>query len=767
MAGGKGTRLRPVTSICPKPMIKIMDKPVLGYILELLKRNGITDVCMTLGYMPEVIKSYVKGENFGLNIETRVEKTPLGTAGGVKGCADFIGEEDFLVISGDGICDFDLKECIAFHKEKNAEVTIVLYSHPAPTEYGLVVTNEDGRIERFIEKPSWDAVCTDCINTGIYIISAGILREIPDDVSYDFGKDLFPKLLEKKRRMYGIRADGYWCDIGGTEAYLQCCADILQGKGKVDIDVPRVRKGVWSGTEICENDVLITPPVYIGKNASLGKRVRLGPNTVIGDDSVIGNGAYIGSSIIDGASIGENASVSGSILCRGVSVGRDCVIEEGTTVGEKAKIGDKCFVFPKVKIWQEREIPAGTRLKDNVVSGMLKESLSFGSGSTIGGEFNIDITPSVCTDIGAALSSFGKVGIGSGGGSAAIVAADAISCGIRSSGGEAIRLDSPFPSALSFSASVLGLSASVFVKSEENSVTLMFFDGDGRALPRDKQRKIEASFSGDMKRANGKNAGTETLISGSLYSYIAGAASNACGESTQLKVSVSGGGAENRALKEALLKIGCVLSEKRREIPSFAAESGGFQLSAIDERGRPILPEKMLVLTALAEFENGCGVIAVPYGAPAALDILARDMGAKLLRLQRDGDEAERLYKKQIFMRDGIFAAVKICSAMQKRQEALASLLDRLPSFSVVSRDVRISGGRGEIMKKLALCFSETAAEFFEGLHVKTDSGTVSIKPNSEIGSIRISAEGESAETAEELCCGFERMARKLDLEKT
>ena len=170
LAGGEGTRLRPLTARRPKPMVKILDQTVLDHTVALLKKTGITEICMTLGYLPEMIRaSFGDGSSLGVRIETRVETHPLGTAGAVKACADFIGQEDFLVLSGDAVCNFDLKAVIEAHKAAHAQASLVLYSHDRPLEYGLVITQPDGRISRFVEKPGWEGVCTDLVLSLIHI----------------------------------------------------------------------------------------------------------------------------------------------------------------------------------------------------------------------------------------------------------------------------------------------------------------------------------------------------------------------------------------------------------------------------------------------------------------------------------------------------------------------------------------------------------------------------------------------------------------------
>src|SRR5438477_3208408 len=217
MAGGEGTRLRPLTSNQPKPMVPIVGKPCMEHILELLKVHGFEDVIVTVAFLPQAIRSYFgDGDALGLRVSYSVEESPLGTAGSVRLAADQL-DETFLVISGDALCDIDLTALIDFHKEKGAAVTIGLKSVDNPLEFGIVVTDEDGRIERFLEKPSWGQVFSDTINTGIYVMEPEALSHVPAEGPYDFSKQLFPLLLEMGRPLYGQVCDGYWQDIGNPE----------------------------------------------------------------------------------------------------------------------------------------------------------------------------------------------------------------------------------------------------------------------------------------------------------------------------------------------------------------------------------------------------------------------------------------------------------------------------------------------------------------------------------------------------------------------
>ena len=235
MAGGEGTRLKPVSGDTPKPLVPLCGRPVMEHIVLLLKKHGITDICCALKYRPEEIQSYFgSGEKWGVSMQYRIETEALGTAGGVKNCADFYGSEDFLVISGDAICDFDLTHFIAEHEKRQSAVSLALYPHPEPLRYGLALCGKDGCVRSFVEKPDWSRVVTNLVNTGIYILSPEAMNEVPEDEVFDFAKDLFPRLLEEGKKLFGYVADGYWCDIGTPKSYYQCCVDALEDRLTLD-----------------------------------------------------------------------------------------------------------------------------------------------------------------------------------------------------------------------------------------------------------------------------------------------------------------------------------------------------------------------------------------------------------------------------------------------------------------------------------------------------------------------------------------------------
>lgn len=764
LAGGEGTRLRPLTAVCPKPMIRILDRPVLEYILALLHKSGIDDVCLTLKYLPDVVTAHFgDGSAFGVRLQSRLESVPLGTAGSVRSCLDFIEDEDVLVISGDCVCDFDLRSCVDFHRERGADATIVLFNHQEPTEYGLVVTGSGGRIERFAEKPPWENVVTGDVSTGIYILSPRAVHSIPDTMTYDFGRDLFPLMLRENRRLFAVRAEGYWCDIGSPESFLECCRDVLAGKVRLQLKSPRVQGGVWSSSFLPPGTVS-APPLYVGENVVIESDARLGPNTVIGSGSFIARGASVKNSIVDGAVIKAEAVLGGAIVGSGAVVGENAILREGCVIGDRCILGNDCIIEEKVKIWPSRKIPPGGRIAENVADGMPKSSLSFSSAGAVSGEFGSVITPESCLAVGSAAAA-GPCGVAHDGKAASALLAEAICCGAAAAGGRVTLLDAPYPAAAAFAGGLYGLETTVFCSCRDGDAMLFFFGPGGIAVPRSAERRFEAALRGDVKRVPGHAVSIVRRITGSCDAFETRAVSE-CGKNGALTVAVLGRSPENKTLSAVLKEAGCTLSEQKRGIPSFEVSGGGFSLSAADEEGRRIEPDRMLLITALAAFEMGCREIAAPFSAPAALDRLAANMGGRVLRLERDPEEAVELYSKQPFMHYGAFAAALICRIMREKKATLAGLSARAPSFTTTEREVPIASARGEIMTALRTSCAEMATDLCDGLAAYTGTaGRIRIIPRRDRAAVVIRAENETEELAEELCYDFERRLRKLDAE--
>src|SRR5438093_932177 len=254
----------------------------MEHLLELLREHGMHEVIVTVAFLPQAIRGYFGGgETLGMEIGYSVEESPLGTAGSVRLAGRQL-DETFLVISGDALCDVDLSALVAFHKEKGAAVTIGLESVENPLEFGIVVVDDEGRVERFLEKPSWGQVFSDTINTGVYVLEPEVLDHVPADRPFDFSKELFPLLLEMGRPIYGLPMEGYWQDIGNLDQYRQANFDALDERVQLTIPSIRLRGNVWLGEGVELDDLeQVEGPALIPDYCRIGHDAHVGAYSVL------------------------------------------------------------------------------------------------------------------------------------------------------------------------------------------------------------------------------------------------------------------------------------------------------------------------------------------------------------------------------------------------------------------------------------------------------------------------------------------------------
>jgi mannose-1-phosphate guanylyltransferase / phosphomannomutase len=324
MAGGEGTRLRPLTSNAPKPMMPIANAPMMEHIVALLRQHGFDDIVVTVAFMANHIRNYFgDGSELGVRMVYATEETPLGTAGSVLNARDEL-DERFLVISGDVLTDIDLAAIARFHEERGALATIGLTPVENPLEFGIVITRDDGSIERFLEKPTWGQVFSDTINTGIFVLEPEIFDYIQPGRSVDFSSEVFPRLLDDSRPLYGAVVEGYWEDVGTLEAYVRAHKDVLDGRVEVEIPGFEISDGVYlgEGADIHPN-ARIEGPVIIGDYCRVEGNARLGEYTVLGTNVRVRAGADLQRAVIhDNTYIGESVRLRGTTVAGRAQRGR-------------------------------------------------------------------------------------------------------------------------------------------------------------------------------------------------------------------------------------------------------------------------------------------------------------------------------------------------------------------------------------------------------------------------------------------------------------
>ncbi|MBU6217310.1 MAG: NDP-sugar synthase, partial [Acidobacteria bacterium] len=369
MAGGEGTRLRPLTSNMPKPMLPLVNRPMMEHIVDLLREHGITEIVVTLAFMPNVIRNYFgDGSEFGVQMVYATEESPLGTAGSVRNAMAEL-DDTFLVISGDVLTDVDLGAIVDDHRESGATATIGLVRVENPLEYGIVITGDDGGIERFLEKPTWGEVFSDTINSGIYVLEPRVFDWIPEGVPVDFSSDVFPKLLQAGHRVTGSVAEGYWEDLGTLDAYVRAHKDILDERVRVTVPGFEVSPGVFvgEGSDISPEAQLVGPAV-IGENCLVDAGVRLGEYAVLGTGVRVRTEGELERCVIhDNAYLGERVKLRGTVVGRAADLRRGARCEDGAVLGDEVFVGEDAVVSSDVKVYPFKTVEAGAVVNASLI----------------------------------------------------------------------------------------------------------------------------------------------------------------------------------------------------------------------------------------------------------------------------------------------------------------------------------------------------------------------------------------------------------------
>jgi len=346
IAGGLGTRLRPLTYNTPKPIVPVANRPFIVHQIELLKQHGVDEIILNLHYLSDSIRDVLNdGKEWGIKIRYSIEETPLGTAGAVKNAEEYFKNEPLIIVfNGDVLTDANLSQIVKFHKAKKAVATLTLTPVEDPTPYGLVVCDKGGRVKEFLEKPSWERVEgieRKDINAGIYILDPKIFKDVKKNTPVMFERTVFPNLLKKGAPVYGYESGAYWIDIGNPEKYRLAHEAILRGEVTlVRIFGRREKGGVWVGDHAeIDKTAKVFGPALIGKKVKVGANSQIREYTVLGNDVTVGKASSIDNSIIwEGTKIGSNVKLSGCII------GFNCKIEDGVSITKGGVIADNTII---------------------------------------------------------------------------------------------------------------------------------------------------------------------------------------------------------------------------------------------------------------------------------------------------------------------------------------------------------------------------------------------------------------------------------------
>lgn len=740
LAGGEGTRLRPITSNLPKPVIPVFDKPVMEHIIEFLKRHGITEIAVALGYSPQSIIDYFSdGSKWGVAITYFEEYKKLGTAGCVKNCEQILGDE-FVVISGDCITDIDLSNAINVHHEKNADATIILTSQKNPTEYGVVDVDNSGLITQFHEKPDWSEVFSDTINTGIYILKKSVLNNINYDEDIDFSRDVFPEMLANKAKLYGCKANGYWCDIGNCESYKNVHKDLMMHYIAPSAQISASAK--------------IGTPAYIGENAKIGENAEISAFSFVGSNSEIFKSAKINNSVINkGCKIYKNAEVNNSIVCDYSNIGAYSKLNS-TVVGRDTFIGEECALLPDTKIWPNKIIENHSVIDQNIVWGKsfshdLFEDLS------ITGEINMEVTPEFCAKLGASfgstLRSNAQIAIARGIDSPAVgMLKSAFISGAISSGVNVFDFGvCTLPVARSAS-QFYELDGCIYINYIPDryplNANIYILEKNGGYFTRNSQRRLEQIFArSDFARSHPDKIGKVAKVKNFTNFYIKRAVNE--NKVKGIDVSVLSNSLESIDNASIVLdKIGAtVYSVYNANMITAFIDDNGETVYLHDENGRRISDEQYLYLVAemVVAFAGRTPKFVSPSYAPAALANITHLIPTKadvaLIQEALLNNELDYQFR---LMFDAPFALAEVCKFMHSSGKKLFEIINEMPQMFFTRRTLKLDESKkAELIRKL----NEFKRE-------NTGKGSIVVIPHRTKSSVQIIAEGVSAEVADELC---------------
>jgi mannose-1-phosphate guanylyltransferase/phosphomannomutase len=673
MAGGEGSRLRPLTTKRPKPLVPVAGRPIMEHILLLLRKHHMREVVATVQYLGASIRNYFgDGSDSGVSMSYSVEDSPLGTAGSVRLASDLL-KETFLVISGDALTDIDLTAAVRFHRQRKSMATIVLKPVPNPLEYGVVVVDDAGAVQRFLEKPSWGEVFSDLANTGIYILEPEVFEYFKAGEVTDWSADVFPKLLKEGEPVFGWVADGYWEDVGSHESYLKANFDCLEGR--VAVEIPGVRAGdsIWIAEDAeISPDARIEGPALIGSASRLMPGVWLNGPVVIGNDAIIDTGTKISNSILwNQVYVGENCRLRGAVVCRAVRLKNSSLLEEGCVVGDEVVVGAGSIINANVRIWPNKEIEAGAVVNESIIwAGSWKRGLFTSYGLT--GLSNIEFTPEFAAKLGAAiggLSARGStVAISRDSSRASRMIQRALIAGLLSSGANIADLAAiSIPNARHF-ARHLRPTAALHVQNsplDARSVDIRIFDSQGLDIDKRQERKLEnVFFREDVRRVSHYEMGDVTFPIGVVDRYVDdllskldlelvrpagfkvlvdydnGVSATALGRVLEeMNCSVVPLNASSEApltpqgadaFRARLHEMGVIVRAIRARLGIFI-DSPGERCFLIDETGEVLDHSTAFAVLAELELRRGPGMIVGPASSSMGFAIIAERLGGRFM----------------------------------------------------------------------------------------------------------------------------------------
>jgi mannose-1-phosphate guanylyltransferase/phosphomannomutase len=807
MAGGEGTRLRPLTSNQPKPMLPMANRPMMEHVIRLLRQHGFTDIVVTVAFMANAIRAYFgDGSELGVRMVYATEESPLGTAGSVLNARDEL-DERFLVISGDVLTDIDLSAIVAFHEEKGALATIALQSVENPVEFGIVITAEDGTVERFLEKPTWGQVFSDTINTGIYVLEPEIFDFIPAHEVVDFSSDVFPAALAAGNPIYGFVADGYWEDVGTTEAYLKAHRDIMDERVAVEIDGFELRPGVWLGKgSTIDPSAKVSGPAIIGDNCSVGPGVVLGSYTTLGANVRVGDMAELEHSTVnDNCYIGVGVRVEGAVVGRSCDLRRGARCEPGSVLGESCLIGVQAEVRAGVRVYPFKTVEAGAVVNSSIVWESTGQRSLFGREG-VRGLANVDISPELAVRLSMAWASTldrgSNVTASRDTSRTARMLKRAIMVGCNAAGVNVGDLEVATIPVTRHQVRNSGSRGGVTVRLAEDdpqSVVIRFFDADGLDIAEGAQRKIERLYHREeFRRVLARDIGDIDFPARAVEQYTADLVSavdlsGARAAGLKLVLDLSYGSA-SFIMPNLLAKLdadvlvvnpfaqtpGMMAVERAANAARVAelvrasgaqlgavVDADGERLTIVDDEGTVLSDDQALLvfLQLLVATEPGAHV-ALPVGVSRAAEAICEKAGVRITFTKRSSAHLMEVASGQgisfaasqngefmwpLFLPafDAAATLAKLVSLLAATGQSLSELVRALPEVHIAHESVPTPWEQtGVVMRTLVERLGDRELMLVDGVKVMDGDGWVLVVPDPEEPLMHVWAEGSSDEGA-------------------
>jgi mannose-1-phosphate guanylyltransferase/phosphomannomutase len=812
LAGGEGTRLRPLTSNLPKPMMPIANQPMMEHIVRLLAGHGFDDIVVTVAFLANHIRNYFgDGSEFGVRMRYATEEAPLGTAGSVRNAMDEL-DDTFLVISGDVVTDVDLSAVVATHREKQAFGSIALKRVENPVEFGIVITHDDGTIERFLEKPTWGQVFSDTINTGIYVLEPSVFDYIPAGEVVDFSGDVFPAVLEKGGRLVGCVVDGYWEDVGTLEAYRSVHDDILDGKVGVAMSGFELREGVWIGEGAdLSPDALVEGPLLIGENSRVESGVVLRPYTVLGNDVVVKADAQIERSVVhDHVYVGPSVRLRGAVIGNSSDIRDSARIDEGAVVGDECFVGAHAIVNPSVKIYPSKTVDEGALVTSSIVWESKGARTLFGRRG-VRGLANVDVTSEVAVRLamayGTALKKGSVVCTSRDTSRSARALKRAIIGGLNLSGVHVMDLELSTVPLTRFQVRSERAQGGISVRlapGDPDSVEIRFMDDTGADIDEAAQRKIERllyredfrrAFAGDIgdivfppraieyyTAALDKSVDSRRLRNRAfkvVVDYSFGAVStvmpNVLGKIGAAVLAVNpyaataGALATSEDVETRIKTLGDLVRTSGSDL-GYAFDPDGETATIIDDQGTPLSADQALLLLVRLVCESTPGArLALPVSVSREAERIAGELGATivwtklsaahLMEVSATSDVAFAASQEGGFIwpsflpaYDAAATLVHLLDLLAAADRPLSTMVAEVPEPHVAHEAIRTPWERkGAVMRGVLERAKDRPTVLVDGVKIVYDDGWALVLPDPELPITHVWAEGSTEVDARRL----------------